>query len=351
MSRPTITALIDSYNYARFIGNAIESVLAQDFPVEQLEVLVVDDGSTDDTRGVVAQFGDRVRYLYKRNGGQASALNLGFQEARGKYVALLDADDVWLPGKLRRVVETFDARPAAGMVYHAFVEVSPQRGRVEQTDMPAVSGDVLDSAQNRLTYRGQATSGTAFRRDALDRLLPIPESLRIIADGYLVLLIPFVAEVAAVGEALAEYRLHGANLFSFDSDGSEKLSRKLHCQRILIAEMKAWLERRGRLDEPGVAGYVHRQELAAQEMQFALRSPGRWEFYRSLREEAQLYRPIRSGRYRVFKWWSALAALVLGYDVYQRRLRTSYRDSERLLHWREAVFPYRLGDSARGTHP
>jgi glycosyltransferase involved in cell wall biosynthesis len=349
LSQPRITALIDTYNYARFIGNAIESVLAQDFPPEQMEVLVVDDGSTDNTREVVARFGARVRYLHKPNGGQASALNLGFAEARGEYVALLDADDVWLPGKLRRVVETFDAHPDAGMVYHTFVEVYPQRGRVEQTDFPAVSGTVLDRTETRLTYRGQATSGTAFRGSALERLLPIPETLRIIADGYLVLLIPFVAQVAALREPLAEYRLHGENLFSFDKDVASKLERKLHCQQVLIAEMKAWLEGHGWLGRAGVAEYIRRQELSAQEMCFALRSPGRLELFRALREEARVYRPIWSARYRAFKWISAASALLLGYDLYQRRMRASYRENEALLQLRETFFPYRLGDSARGT--
>lgn len=349
MSQPRITALIDTYNYARFLGHALESVLAQDFPAEQMEVLVVDDGSTDDTRAVVARYGSRVRYLHKPNGGQASALNLGFAEARGEFVALLDADDVWLPGKLRRVVEAFDAHPDAGMVYHTFFEVHPQRGRVEQIDFPAVTGAVLDRTHTRLTYRGQATSGTAFRRTALEKLLPIPQTLRIIADGYLVLLIPFVAKVAAIPEPLAEYRLHGENLFSFDTQVASKLQRKLHCQQVLIAEMKAWLEQRGWLGRPGVAQYVRRQELAAQEMCFALRSPGRLEFYRALREEARIYRPIWSLRYRAFKWLSAVSALLLGYDVYQRRLRASYRENDALLQLRETFFPYRLGDSARGT--
>jgi glycosyltransferase involved in cell wall biosynthesis len=345
---PRVTALIDTYNYGRYIGEAIESVLAQDFPAREMEIVVVDDGSTDETGQVVARYGERVRYFHKPNGGQASALNLGFRQARGEIIALLDADDVWRPEKTRRVVEAFDANPEAGMAYHAFFESQPGGGPVPQTDFPAISGRVLDRVEDLLTYRGQATSGTSFRRKALEALLPIPESLRIIADGYLVLLMPFVAPVAAIAEPLAEYRLHGGNLFSFDKNAAaEKLVRKLACQNLLVEEITRWLERNGRMDEPPVRDYVRRQRLAAREIEFALHSPGRARFFAHLREEARLYAPIRTRRYRLFKWLTAMAALLLGYDLYQRTLRQSYREHAALLQLRETFFPYRLENSVR----
>ncbi len=106
-----------------------ESVLHQDFPREEVEVLVVDDGSTDDTRErVLPSRADHVQYFRKPNGGQASAFNFGVERASGKLVAFLDADDYWLPNKLRRVVEEFDARPGAGLVYHPFREFRTQTG-------------------------------------------------------------------------------------------------------------------------------------------------------------------------------------------------------------------------------
>src|ERR1700730_10813668 len=102
---PLVTVLIDTFNYGHFIDEAIRSVLVQDFPAEQMEIIVVDDGSTDDTRERVAQYAERVQYFYKPNGGQASAFNFGIAKARGEYVALLDADDYWLPSKLSKVVK------------------------------------------------------------------------------------------------------------------------------------------------------------------------------------------------------------------------------------------------------
>src|SRR5580692_197518 len=109
--QPLITVLIDTYNYGRFIEEAINSVFSQDFSMERVQVLVVDDGSTDDTAERVKKYGSRIEYFYKPNGGQGTALNEGFALARGEIVVLLDADDYFLPGKLRRVAEEFQNYP------------------------------------------------------------------------------------------------------------------------------------------------------------------------------------------------------------------------------------------------
>src|SRR5271168_19523 len=131
MSPPLVTVLIDTYNYGQYVEEAVQSVLAQDFPVEQREILVVDDGSTDDTAERLRKFGDAITYLRKPNGGQASAFNFGFERARGGIVALLDADDYWLPGKLSRVAEEFAKHPDAGMVYHGIRQYNVQKGNFE----------------------------------------------------------------------------------------------------------------------------------------------------------------------------------------------------------------------------
>src|SRR6266436_367397 len=91
--RALITVLITTHNYGHFIEHAIDSVLSQDFPLEQVQILVVDDGSIDDTRDRVKKYGSRVEYFYKPNGGQASALNFGFAHARGEIGGL----HVWTP--------------------------------------------------------------------------------------------------------------------------------------------------------------------------------------------------------------------------------------------------------------
>ena len=213
MTTPVLTVLVDTYNYGRFIEEAIESVLSQDFPMERVEVVVVDDGSTDDTAERVKKYGERVQYYYKENGGQASAFNFGFARARGEIVALLDADDYWLPGKLRRVTEEFRIHPEAGMIYHALRELHTGAGEIVEPKFVSVSGFLPDDVSQLLTFWAYPTSCLAFRREVADRVLPIPEYLRLQADAYIELLAVLLAPVIAVPETLSVYRIHGRNLF------------------------------------------------------------------------------------------------------------------------------------------
>src|SRR5215467_7562443 len=213
MNALVFTVFIDTYNYGHFIEEAIDSVLSQNFPMDQVEILVVDDGSTDDTKERVLKYGDRIRYFYKPNGGQASAFNLGFRHARGEIVALLDADDVWLPDKLKRVHEAVKQNPAVGMIYHQLFWWDGANSAGPDRHFIAVSGHVPDSRRALLQYPIASSSCLAFRRAALEELPPVPETLRSQADAYLTALIIFLAPVVAVSEYLGKYRLHGKNLF------------------------------------------------------------------------------------------------------------------------------------------
>src|SRR5277367_4103493 len=103
MARPLLSVLVDTYNHEKFIEQAIVSVLEQDFPTKDLEILVVDDGSSDRTPEILKKFEPRIRNLRKSNGGQASAFNHGIPECKGEVIAFLDGDDWWAPGKLTRV--------------------------------------------------------------------------------------------------------------------------------------------------------------------------------------------------------------------------------------------------------
>jgi glycosyltransferase involved in cell wall biosynthesis len=111
----TISVIIPAYNYARYLREAIDSVFAQTYPA--LEVIVVDDGSTDDTPAVLAAYGDRIRAIRQQNQGVSAARNTGISAARGEYVAFLDADDLWQPAKLEAQMARFDADPSLGLVH------------------------------------------------------------------------------------------------------------------------------------------------------------------------------------------------------------------------------------------
>ncbi|MEK6374321.1 MAG: glycosyltransferase family 2 protein [Acidobacteriota bacterium] len=111
----TISVIIPTYNYARYLRDAIDSVLAQ--TVAPLEIIVVDDGSTDDTPQVLTAYGAKIRAIHQSNQGVAAARNTGVAAARGEYIAFLDSDDLWLPRKLELQIARLESDPSLGFVH------------------------------------------------------------------------------------------------------------------------------------------------------------------------------------------------------------------------------------------
>ena len=316
MKAPFFTVLIDTYNYGGFIEDAVASALGQNFPAEEREILVVDDGSTDDTQERLQKFGEAIRCFRKPNGGQASAFNFGFEQARGEVIALLDADDVWLPEKLGRVYEAFERHSGAGMVYHRVHLWDGARDISEDTYFTAVSGRVTENKSALLRYPMVGTSCLAFRREALQKLLPVPESLRFQADAYLTALIIFVAEVAAVPEFLGKYRLHGANLFQANAErvSRRQLERRMSVREALISEIENWLKKQGEdVDSPEIHAYLKQWVKAQESDGFAVQAPGRWKYFQHLVDFPQTYGEIMTSRHRAYSYLRAFAALFLGY--------------------------------------
>jgi glycosyltransferase involved in cell wall biosynthesis len=228
-SAPLVSVVVDTYNHEAFIGEAVASVLQQEYQLGAVEVLVVDDGSRDGTAKQLSAFTDRVRIVRKENGGQASALNLGVSLAKGDIIAFLDGDDWWHPRKLQAVVGYLLRTPAVGMVGHGIVEVSADGnkrplgpGELIRFDLKSESGP---GTLNRVAcFLG--TSRLTCRRSVLERLLPIPKALVIEADEYLFTLGGAVTEVAVLNEPLCYYRLHGQNLYQFGDYDPVRLKRK-----------------------------------------------------------------------------------------------------------------------------
>jgi glycosyltransferase involved in cell wall biosynthesis len=125
MRSPLISVIIAAYNNAQYLPEAIDSVLAQDYPA--VELIVVDDGSTDDTRSVLAGYGDRLRYQFQENAGTASARNAGYHLSHGEYIAFLDSDDIYTSGRLGLQMAAFLEEPALECV-QGYMEqfVSPE---------------------------------------------------------------------------------------------------------------------------------------------------------------------------------------------------------------------------------
>jgi glycosyltransferase involved in cell wall biosynthesis len=208
---PRVSVVIPTYNSAASLREAIESVLGQTYL--DFEVIVIDDGSTDDTERVVRSFGDRVCYVSQRNSGAGAARNQGIRTSRGSYVAFLDSDDLWVPSKLEDQIPLLDRDPEIGLVYSDWAVVAEQGEDVPSylRNLPAASGYVFDG----LVQCGFIlTSGTVVRRSCLDEVGYFDETLSIAQDYDLWLRICYRWKVELVNKPLAIKRNRDGNLSS-----------------------------------------------------------------------------------------------------------------------------------------
>jgi glycosyltransferase involved in cell wall biosynthesis len=238
MARPFVSVLVDTYNHERFIEQAITSVLEQDFPATDREILVVDDGSQDRTPEIIAKFAPHVRLIRKANGGQASAFNAGIPQCQGGIVAFLDGDDWWATGKLKQVAAAFSENPDVGLIGHGITEVfadGTQRNEVLRDSRRFRIDSVAGARLFRLRKAFLGTSRMTYRTEILRRIGPVPESLTIQADEFLFTLGALFSEAIILRDSLTFYRLHGQNLFQV-SDGSATALRRKQTVLLALAE-------------------------------------------------------------------------------------------------------------------
>lgn len=214
-----VTAAITTYNRADYLRDALESVFAQDWP--ELDVLVVDDGSTDDTPTVLARYGGRIRIVRQENRGRSGARNTAVDEARGAYISFLDSDDRWLPGKLSAHVPVLDRRPEVAMV-HGHVDLIDEHDRPLPDE--TARHHALFSAAHRhgATYAGYAwdcrcfSSAMTARVDAIRRAGRYDPSL-LLDDYDLYLRLALDYEIVFLeGPAVALYRHHPGQMTTYE---------------------------------------------------------------------------------------------------------------------------------------
>jgi len=212
---PSVSIVITNYNYGRFVAQAIESALAQTH--ERVEVIVVDDGSTDNSRAVIERYCDRIIAVLKENGGQASAFNAGFARASGSSVIFLDADDVLDRETAARVAAAFAGRPDLAKVHYRLELIDgagrPLGGVIPPAGLQLPRGDLREVVRlhpDDVPY--PPSSGNAFAAWALARVLPMPEEdFRILADVFLLNLVPLLGPAEVLEGTGGSYRVHGAN--------------------------------------------------------------------------------------------------------------------------------------------
>jgi glycosyltransferase involved in cell wall biosynthesis len=321
---PHVSVLIDTYNHERFIERAITSVLEQDMPMDGVEILVVDDGSIDRTPDLVRRFVPRVHYLRKPNGGQASAFNFGFAQARGDIVATLDGDDWWAREKLRRVLETLEANPDVGIVGHGLYEEYSD-GRSNGLILPGSFYRLgIHSRKDADLFRSVAaffgTSRMTIRKSVLDKILPVPEELTIEADEYIFTLAPVIGSAIILNEPLCYYGIHSGNLFLFDKFEPVMLRRKLNVLQVLLRELPAKLKEFGATEEI-VKALVHRTEVDSGRLRLSLDGGSRLEAFTIERAAFRIaYRQV-TWRYRLFRVFVLMQTLLMPPHIFYRMRR------------------------------
>lgn len=235
-NEPLVSVLVTNYNYDQYLQEAIESVLNQTY--RSIELIVVDDGSTDNSREIIAKYQDKLISVFKDNGGQASAINVAFRISRGEIIGLLDADDVWLPTKVEAVVKASLECPNASVIYHK-VQNCDRDGKLWGPPWPPykiIRGNIADRvAKTGSWWPWPPSTALSFTRKFLSQVMDIPENgdFRFSAEPYLADLAPFFGEVVGIDRPLSLFRIHDTNNWS-NRNGKEQRDLKNHEFRIRV---------------------------------------------------------------------------------------------------------------------
>ena len=209
MKPATVSAVIPVYNNGPYIAEAVSSVLAQTRPAN--EIIVVDDGSTDNTAAALEPYRNHIKYIYQQNRGEPSARNRGIRESKSRYIAFLDGDDLWLPSKLELQMDYLRQHPGCALVY-ADMSTFDETGTIEasvkeQFRMTLSSGRIFPA----LFMRSLFGSGTVIlQKDCVAKVGYFDEELLVGSDYEMWLRIARHFELGAVDRPLLKYRCHDA---------------------------------------------------------------------------------------------------------------------------------------------
>jgi glycosyltransferase involved in cell wall biosynthesis len=210
---PFVSVLVANYNYGHFLPELVGSMLEQSY--SNWELIICDDGSTDNSREILKRLSEtdnRIKPLYKGNGGQGSAWNYAFEVASGEIISLLDADDWFRPDKLATVISVFHDNPNAGFVYHRLQPVDTHgKNLLKPVPRDLPSGWLCDRAFEQGGVAIPASTAVSMRREVAIQIFPIPVTMKRYSDGFVCAIAPFLTQIAASPEALTYYRSHGAN--------------------------------------------------------------------------------------------------------------------------------------------
>jgi glycosyltransferase involved in cell wall biosynthesis len=209
---PQVSVVIPTYNAANVLTQAIDSALAQTY--RPFEIIVIDDGSSDNTPDLLRAYGDRIRSLRQDNSGVYAARNRGIRAARGRYIAFLDADDVWLPGKLQRQVEILDKQPEFPVIHTDTALIDAEGCLLKAATNPrrqSVNGRVFEEFF-RSNMAVILLSTVILRRECFDRTGLFDERHRSVVDQIFFLRLAWHFPIYFIPEPLVKYRVTPGSL-------------------------------------------------------------------------------------------------------------------------------------------
>lgn len=253
-----VSVVIPCYNQAHYLGEAIQSALHQTCQ-DCVEIIVVDDGSTDNTAQVASSFGERVRCIRQENRGLAGARNTGIRNASGDFVALLDADDAWLPNYLSEMLLPFQVHGTTGATYCGWQYFDSTGKLLPRTNINIVPPEKVYEAMVLMDFL--VPSGVLVRRACFDDLGLFDESFRTAQgcedwDMWLRLLTKY--SMVGVPQALVKYRVHHDNM-------SSKLDQMERAKQVVILKHFGTEETKSRLHRLAYGGLYLNSALACLE--------------------------------------------------------------------------------------
>ncbi|WP_225895375.1 glycosyltransferase family 2 protein [Dendronalium phyllosphericum] len=206
-SNPLVSIVITNYNYDKFLDRAIDSALNQTY--QNIEVIVVDDGSQDKSRKIITSYGNKIIPILKENGGQPSCYNEGFLGSQGEIICFLDSDDIFLPTKVAELVRVFESFAEVTWCFHSIQLITEKGELLDVVVTPNYISQQCDFRgrikMGKIPPALPPSSGLSFRRSLLEKILPMPTTKLISASDYY---IKFMAVALGKGFTLSENLAH-----------------------------------------------------------------------------------------------------------------------------------------------
>lgn len=227
MSVPLISVVIPNYNYQDYVGQAIDSALNLDWP--NVEVIVIDDGSTDDSRSVIEAYGSRIKTIFQENSGQLVGCNKGLALSRGEIVIFLDSDDVLHPELAREAMAVWTPKVSKVQVQMRSIDAQgrPTGSYFPQYHITPTPQDVRNWSLRAAAYPTPPGSGNVYPRWFLEKIFPLVDVCGTANDSYCLAAAPFLGDVVTIARPLVSYRVHGKNQGALSSLDARQFPRQM----------------------------------------------------------------------------------------------------------------------------